>query len=75
MWEVFPHLPPATYPLRHTTYRPPHLPSAAYLLSFQQHSRFQRVTIFVFYNIPALSRPGKSRSFVFIDIPASVAHF
>ena len=60
MWGAFP-----TYHLRHTTY----------LLSFQEHSRFQRVTTFVLYNIPAFLRPVETRSFVFIDIPAMFIHF
>jgi hypothetical protein len=54
-----------TYHLRHTTY----------LLSFQQHSRFQRITTFVFYNIPASSGAVEARPFVFIYIPASLLHF
>jgi hypothetical protein len=44
-------------------------------VSFQQHSRFQRVTTFVFYNIPALRPPAKSRSFVFNDIPVLFVRF
>ena len=51
-----------------------HLPATNYL-SFQQHYRFQHVTIFVFYNIPAWARAAVSRSFVFIDIPAPFVHF
>jgi hypothetical protein len=54
-----------TYHLRHTIY----------LLCFQQHSRLQRVTTFVFYNIPALLWPAEGRSFVFIDIRASLCQF
>jgi hypothetical protein len=65
------------YHLRHTTYRLP--PTACHLptnhLSFQQHSRIQRVTTFVFYNIPALSWAAESWSFFFIDIPASFVQF
>ena len=68
-----PHLPPTTchlpsfptYHLRHTTY----------LLFFHQHSRFQHVTTFVFYNIPGLLGVAGSRSFVFIDIPALLGQF
>jgi hypothetical protein len=62
--EVFPHLRPTTYHLPSTTYQTPDtrilflfptydLPPTNYL-SFQQHSRFQSVTTFVFCNIPAL---------------------
>ena len=40
-----------------------------------QHSRLQRVTTFVFCNIPALLWAAEGRSFVFIDIPALVLHF
>ncbi|MGD0012221.1 MAG: hypothetical protein ABSE93_27240, partial [Terriglobia bacterium] len=40
-----------------------------------QHPRFQRVTTFVLYNIPASLWVVESRSFVFIDIPASVRQF
>jgi hypothetical protein len=47
----------------------------ANLLSFQQHSRPQRVTTCVFYNIPALSRAAEIRPFIFIDIHASLVHF
>ena len=54
-----------TYHLRHTTY----------LLCFHQHSRFRRVTTFVFYNIPASPQAGERRSFVFIDIPVSFRQF
>ena len=54
-----------TYHLRHTVY----------LLCFQQHSRFQRVTTFVFYNVPASAWAAEIRSFVFIDIPALLFHF
>jgi len=50
------------------------LPPTNYL-SFQQHSRFRRVTTFVFYNIPALPWAAEAWSFVFIDIPALVLHF
>ena len=76
---LLPHLPLATYQLEpalphlpHTVY---HTPSTTYLLFFQQRSRFQRVTIFVFCNIPALPPPLENRPFVFIDIPASFLHF
>ena len=44
-------------------------------LYFQQYCRFQRVTTFVFYNIPARPWAAEGRSFVFIDIPASFVHF
>jgi hypothetical protein len=44
-------------------------------LSFQQHSRFQRVTTCFFYNIPALVWAAESQSFVFIDIPGLFLHF
>jgi hypothetical protein len=54
-----------TYHLRHTTY----------LLCFQQHSRFQGVTTFVLYNIPASSGAVEDLPFVFIYIPASLLHF
>jgi len=67
------HLAPATCSSPPTTYD---IPPATYELpSFQQHSRFQRVTTFVFYNIPGLRRVAESRSFVFIDIPESSGHF
>jgi len=56
---------------RDTTYYPPH----TNYLSFQQHSRFRRVSTFVFYNIPAFSQVAESRSFVFIDIPAWFLYF
>jgi hypothetical protein len=49
-----------TYHLRHTIYP----------LCFQQHSRYQRVTTLVFYNIPGPPPLFPQRSFVFIDIPA-----
>jgi len=52
-----------------------HLRPTTYLLSFQQHSSFQGVTIFVFYNIPGLAQAVESLSFVFIDIPAWFVHF
>jgi hypothetical protein len=52
----------------------PHVPPANYH-SFQQHSRFQRLTTFVFYNIPGSHRAAESWSFVFIDIPASFPQF
>jgi len=61
---VLPHLPPTTYHLPPTNYH-----------SFQQLSRFKRVTTFIFYNIPALLLAVEDRSFVFIDIPASFLHF
>jgi hypothetical protein len=67
MW----HLAPDTWNLLFTTY---HVPSTNYIC-FQQHSRFLRITTFVFYNIPAMLRTAEGRSFVFIDIPASVVHF
>ena len=88
MWgEVFPHLPSTTYQESQqskvgwstsprTTYD---LPSATYHLpdtnhfSFQQHSRFQGVTTFVFFNIPASLCATEIRSFVFIAIPSSSA--
>ena len=44
-------------------------------LSFQQHSRFQRVTTFVFYNIPASLGGPQVRSFVFNNVPASFPRF
>ena len=44
-------------------------------LSFQQYSRFPRVTTFVFCNIPALGGGAQGRSFVFNNIPASFVHF
>ena len=44
-------------------------------VSFHQHSRFQRVTTFVFCNIPALFRAAESWSFVFIYIRAWFLHF
>jgi hypothetical protein len=50
------------------------MPDTNYLC-FQQHSRFQRVTAFVFYNIPGSSLSMEGLSFVFIDIPASFLHF
>src|SRR5208337_4343154 len=56
------------YRLRGTSYQ-------ANYLFFQRHSRFQRVTICVLYDIPASLRVAEGRSFVFIDIPASVVHF
>jgi len=65
------HLTPDTWNLLFPTY---YLPGANYL-SFQQHSRFKLVSVFVFYNIPALLRDVEDRSFVFIDIPASFLHF
>ena len=76
-----------TYRLRHTTCQTPgtrnphpvllpHLPPPdANRLYFQRHSRFQRVTTFVFYNITALPPPVERRPFVFIDIAASLGHF
>ena len=51
------------------------LPHTTYVLSFQQHSGFQSVTTFVFYNIPATLSILEARSFVFNNIPASVVHF
>ena len=69
--EVLPHLPPTTYRLPAVTH---HLPGTN-PICFQQHSRLLRVTIFVFYKIPASVRAAGSRSFVFIDIPALVLHF
>jgi hypothetical protein len=68
-------LTPDTWPLTPDTWV---LTPESWLLnpvSFQQPSRFQRVTIFVFYNIPALPTPIGSRPFVFIDIPALFVHF
>ena len=50
------------------------LPPTNYL-SFHQHSRFRPISIFVFYNIPALRSLVLQRSFVFIDIRASLLHF
>ena len=44
-------------------------------LCFQQHSRFKRLSAFVFYHIPASSPPFPHRSFVFNNIPASFRHF
>ena len=44
-------------------------------LYFQQHSRFPRVTTFIFYNIPALVGGARCRSFVFNNIPALFVHF
>jgi hypothetical protein len=50
-------------------------PTTCQLPFFHQHSRFQRVTTFVFCNIPASPRVGESRSFVFIDIRAWFLQF
>ena len=44
-------------------------------LYFQQHSRFQRVSTFIFIDIPASPWAAESRPFVFIDIPASLCLF
>jgi len=44
-------------------------------LCFHQHSRLKHVTPCVFYDIPVLLWATESRSFVFIDIPASFIHF
>jgi hypothetical protein len=44
-------------------------------LSFQQHSRHELVSVFIFCNIPASDRPTETRPFVFMDIPASFPHF
>jgi hypothetical protein len=52
-----------------------HLRHTIYLLCFQEHSRFQRLTTFVFYNIPASPPLFPQRSFVFMDIPALLRHF
>jgi len=62
--DVFPYLPPTTY----------YLPSTNHL-SFQQHSRLRGLSTFVFIHIPALLWAAKTRSFVFIDIPAMFLHF
>jgi len=74
---VLPHLPPTTYHLPIPTYHIPH--TVSHLppnnLSFQRHSRFQRVTTCVFYKIPASRWAAESRSFVFIEIPESSLHF
>ena len=51
-----------------------HLQPTNYLY-FQQHSRFQRVSTFIFIDIPASPWAAESRPFVFIDIPASLVHF
>jgi hypothetical protein len=51
-----------------------HLPSVNYL-SFQQHSRFRRLTTFVFIDIPASPASFPKRPFVFIDIRASFVQF
>jgi hypothetical protein len=44
-------------------------------LSFQQHSRFQRLTTYVFIDIPALPSLFPQRSFVFNNILALVGQF
>jgi len=50
------------------------LPLASYnLLSFQQHSRTDWLTAFVFIHIPALLVPFPQPPFVFNDIAASFA--
>jgi hypothetical protein len=48
----------------------PPLPPTNYL-SFQQHSRFRRLSAFVFIDIPASFPSFPQGSCVFIDIPAS----
>jgi hypothetical protein len=74
---VLPYLPPTTYHLPIPTYHIPHTVShlPTNYLSFQQNSRFKRVTTCVFYKIPASRWAAKSRSFVFIEIPESSLHF
>jgi hypothetical protein len=44
---------------------------AVNMLCFQRHSRSQRISTFVFYNIPALPATFQQWSFVFLHIPAS----
>jgi hypothetical protein len=58
------HIPPIVYHLQDTNY-----------LCFQQHSRHERLTIFVFCNIPAFLPPVENRPFIFTDIPASLLIF
>ena len=48
----------------------PHLRPTTYLLSFQQHSRYERLKSLVFIDIPGLPWAVESQPFVFIDIPA-----
>jgi hypothetical protein len=65
------HLTPST---RHPT-SGTFFPSPANYLFFQQHSRFLRISTFVFKEIPASFPTFQHRSFVFNDIPASFHHF
>jgi hypothetical protein len=53
----------------------PYLPPTTYPLSFQQHSRFKRLSICVFIDIPASQGVVEGRPFVFIDIPALLLEF
>jgi len=46
-------------------------PPPRQVLFFQLHSRFRRVTTFIFYNIPAFLPGVPEPSFVFSNIPAS----
>jgi hypothetical protein len=58
---------PESYSSPPTTYHLPPFFSTTFPLSTRNY--------LFFYNIPALSRPAGTRSFVFIDIPASCLHF